>query len=112
MNKLISVSMLTALLTAGPALAADGAALFQSKGCSACHHATEDRSAQGLGPSLQQVAEAYGGDSEAVEAFLKGEGEPKVYPDKYPIMKTQLGITKALPEEELQALASYLAGGN
>jgi cytochrome c len=111
MKKLIAISaamLVPALLFGASAQAEDGAAIFQAKGCVACHDATQDRTAQGLGPSLQQVAAAYKGDQAGLVAFLKGEGEPKVAPDKYPIMKSQLAITQALTDAERDALAQFL----
>ena len=108
MRKLVFLSAISALLATGPSLAQDGQTIFQSKGCTVCHDAQQDRVAMGLGPSLKQISEAYKGQEDALTAFLKGQGEPKVYPDKYPIMKGQLAITQALPDDELKALATYL----
>ncbi|NPA13152.1 MAG: c-type cytochrome, partial [Aquificae bacterium] len=54
----------------------NGQALFNSKGCAACHPATTD----GVGPSLQKIAQAYGGDTQKLIQFLKGEGKPIVDP--------------------------------
>jgi cytochrome c len=108
MKKLIAVSAISALFVAAPSFAADGAQIFQSKGCVACHDATQDRVAQGLGPSLKMIAEAYKGKEDALISFLKGEGKPHVYPDKYPIMQGQLALIKGLSEDDRKALATYL----
>ncbi|HIQ49523.1 MAG TPA: c-type cytochrome, partial [Aquifex aeolicus] len=50
MKKLI----LAGLLVAGVSLAADGKAIFQSKGCASCHQPAVDT----VGPSLKKIAQA------------------------------------------------------
>jgi cytochrome c len=41
-------------------------------------------------------------------AFLKGEGEPIVDPSQYEVMRANFVITKAMSDEELQALEVYV----
>jgi len=96
------------LVSCTPALAANAEALFEANGCAACHHPTEDRVAKGLGPSRAQISDAYAGRAEQMVAFLRGDSEPILYPDKYTLMKTQLPRLSALNDEELRSLANYL----
>ncbi len=81
-----------------------GKALFQSKGCTACHQPAADT----VGPSLKKIAQVYGNDVEGLVKFLKGEAQPKVDPAKFAVMKPQLAQLKGLSEGELKALASYI----
>ncbi len=111
MRKLLAmsaVSVLPFLATVGTSWATDGEKIFQSKGCVACHDATQDRVSIGLGPALKQIAASYKGHQDALVEFLKGEGKPKVYPAKYPIMQAQLAMIKGLSPEDRQALAKFL----
>ena len=101
--------LLAALLViSSPALADEAGKLFQANGCSACHHPEEDRTDRGLGPSLSQIAEAYRGRPEKLVEFLRGDSEPMLYPEKYPLMKAQLPRVMSLGDAELRALANYL----
>lgn len=100
MKKLI----LTGLLVAGVALAADGKAIFQSKGCSSCHQAAVDT----VGPSLKKIAQAYAGKEEQLIKFLKGQSQPIVDPAKAAIMNAQLAMIKGLSDAELKALAEFI----
>ena len=93
---------------ANVALANDGEALFKANGCTLCHHPQEDKMEQGLGPSLQQIADAYGDDSEAMRAFLRGNAKPRVYPDHYVIMKAQLTRVAGLSDEHLNAIVEFI----
>ena len=94
------------------ALAEDGAKLFASKACTACHHAEKDQSAYGLGPSIKMIKEAYAaegkGGAEGVAKFLNGEGKPIVKPELYATMQAQLAMTKAMTPEQRKAIADYL----
>ena len=100
MKKLI----LTGLLVAGVALAADGKAIFQSKGCASCHQPAVD----GVGPSLKKIAQAYAGKEEQLVKYLKGQAEPIVDPAKAAIMNAQLAMIKNLSDAELKALAEFM----
>ena len=83
---------------------ADGQAIFQSKGCAACHQAAVDT----VGPSLKKIAQAYAGKKDQLIAFLKGKHEAIVDPAKFGIMQPQLNTTKVLSDEELNALADFI----
>ncbi len=96
--------LVATLALAGFALAADGKAIFQSKGCGACHQPAADT----VGPSLKKIAQAYAGKEDQLVKFLKGEAQPIVDPAKFAIMKAQLTPLKGLSEEELKALAQYM----
>jgi cytochrome c551/c552 len=82
----------------------DGQQIFQSKGCTACHNPNVDT----VGPSLKKIAEAYKGKKDELIAFLKGEHPAIVDPAKEAIMKPQINTTKALPDDQLEALADYI----
>ena len=110
MNRVLPALVLLALPAS--ALAEDGAKLFTSKACTACHHAEKDQTALGLGPSIKMIKEAYSaegkGGAEAVAKFLNGEGKPIVKPELYPVMQGQVALTKAMTPEQRKALAEYL----
>lgn len=108
MKKIVIASIMSATLLSGGLFAADGKTLFTQKGCTACHDMNQDRAAMGLGPSIKMVSKAYKGNKAGLISFLKGEGQPKIYPDKYPTMKGQIAMTKTLPAADLDAIASYL----
>lgn len=110
---------MTRILLAAAALAvlpttalADGATLFSSKACSACHNAEKDQTAMGLGPSIKMIKGAYSaegkGGADGVAKFLNGENKPIVNPAMYPVMQGQLAITKAMTAEERKALADFI----
>ena len=100
--------LLASLLVCSPAFADDGRRLFQANGCAACHYPAQDRTGHGLGPSLAQVADAYRGRADALVEFLRGNGEPLLYPDKYRLMKAQLPRVMALSDRDLRSLAQYM----
>lgn len=89
---------------AGFTFAADGKAIFQSKGCASCHQPTVDT----VGPSLKKIAQAYAGKKDQLIKFLKGEAPAIVDPAKAAIMKAQLTMLKGLSDKELEALADYI----
>lgn len=80
-----------------------GKNLFNAKGCAACHQPSVDT----VGPSLKTIAKYYNTPEEMVK-FLKGESKPKVWPEKFAVMKPQLATLKPLSEGELKAIASYI----
>ena len=104
MKKIMATAVLGFAISVTGAIAADGGALFKSKGCSACHQA----SVKTVGPSLKQIAQAYKGKEGDLIKFLKGEAKPIVDPAKFGIMKPQLNTTKAMSDEELKALAEFI----
>ncbi|MCL6462093.1 MAG: c-type cytochrome [Flavobacterium micromati] len=82
-----------------------GKEIFEGKGnCVACHQVAE----KVIGPSLQEIAKIYKDKNANMVVFLKGEGEPIVDPSQYEVMKTNFVITKAMSDQELQALEAYV----
>jgi cytochrome c len=82
-----------------------GKEIFEGKGnCVACHQVAE----KVIGPSLQDIAKIYKDKNANMVAFLKGEGEPIVDPSQYEVMRANFVITKAMSDEELQALEAYV----
>lgn len=109
MKKIIVTAVLASAFFAGSVYAESGASIFNTSGCTTCHHPTKDQAAMGLGPSLKMIGKAYKGKEGELVKFLKGDGKPKVYPDKFPIMMGQIAITKTWPDAKLKAVASWLA---
>ncbi|MFV8346299.1 c-type cytochrome [Flavobacterium sp. ZB4P13] len=82
-----------------------GAAIFQGKGnCVACHQVDK----KVIGPSIQDIAKIYKDKNASIVTFLKGEGEPIVDPSQYEVMKTNFALTKAMSDDELEALEAYM----
>lgn len=82
-----------------------GQELFEGKGnCIACHQIEQKI----IGPSLIEIAKKYKEDNASIVSFLKEESEPIIDPSKYEIMKTNFAITKAMSDEELGAIESYI----
>ncbi|SNZ02452.1 cytochrome c [Persephonella hydrogeniphila] len=104
MRKQLLAAVLGFGIFAGGAMAADGEAIFKSKGCSACHKPAS----KSMGPSLKEIAQAYKGKEGDLVKFLKGEAKPIVDPAKFSMMKPQLSKTKALSDDELKALADFI----
>ncbi|RLJ70977.1 cytochrome c [Hydrogenivirga caldilitoris] len=100
MRKLLAVM----LIAGGMTFAADGAAIFKSKGCASCHQPAADT----VGPGLKKIAQAYAGKEGELVKFLKGEAPAIVDPAKEAIMKAQLTMVKNLPEDQLKALADFI----
>jgi len=107
MVKKVLFGILSVSVLVGSSMAADGKTIFKSKGCSMCHKETVDS----VGPSVKHIAEVYGGDVNKMVAYLKGEHPAIVMPQKAAMMKRFLGKLKSLSDEELKALATYLATG-
>ncbi|WP_457623873.1 c-type cytochrome [Persephonella sp.] len=106
MKKAIVSAVVGLAVMAGGAMAADGAGIFKSKGCGACHKP----SAKGVGPSLKDIAATYKGKEGDLIKFLRGEAPPKMDTGKFNIMKAQLAKTKALSDAELKALVDFILG--
>ena len=102
--KKILLSIFGLVFMVSATFAADGKAIFQSKGCSSCHNPDVET----VGPSLKKIAAAYKGKEEELIKFLKGHGKAIVEPSKFPIMMSQLNVTKQLSDEELKALAEFI----
>ncbi len=82
-----------------------GKEIFEGKGnCVACHQVDQ----KVIGPSLQEIAKIYKVKNGNMVNFLKGEGDAIVDPAQFPVMQTNLEITKTFTEEELKAVEAYI----
>lgn len=82
-----------------------GQELFDGAGnCFACHKPDQ----KVIGPSIQEIAKIYNEKNGDIVAFLKEKADPIVDPDLYETMKTNLAITKKMPEEDLKAIEAYM----
>ena len=82
-----------------------GKELFEGKGmCATCHKADVATS----GPSIKDISKMYTDKKASISLFLQGETDPIVDPSQYEIMKANLEITKAMTDEELQAIEKYM----
>ena len=82
-----------------------GKEIFEGKGnCVACHQVDQ----KVVGPSIQEIAKIYKDKNGNMVGFLKGEGEAIVDPSQFPVMQTNLEITKTFTEEELKAVEAYI----
>jgi cytochrome c551/c552 len=102
---LMAVSFL--LLISAVIYAENGLSTFNKKGCKMCHSISND--ANKMGPSVTQIRKAYKGNLKGLIGYLKGKGKPKLLPDKYSIMKTQLKKLENLSGNKLRELAEFLA---
>jgi len=82
-----------------------GKELFEGKGkCVTCHLPAQ----KVIGPSIQEIVKTYADKKASIVTFLKGEADPIVDPAQYEVMKTNFVVTKAMTDEELQALEKYM----
>ena len=86
--------------------AVDGKKIFEKNSCPICHKETKDA----IGPSLKTIAEFYKNNPKQLEQFFKGHADPIIWPDRFDMMKTQLGKFRAMSDEELKALINYILG--
>ena len=94
----------TAEETVDPQLAL-GAELFNGKGtCTACHKANEKT----VGPSIKEITQIYKEKGASIAKFINDEGEPLVDASQYEVMKANFVITKAMTQEERDALDAYM----
>jgi len=108
MKKLLISALLCAPLFATDAMA-EGRDLYMSLECKNCHDPEKDQIAVGMGPSLQRIAKAYAGDEDGLVKFLKSEAKPRISPENYMVMETQLAmILYGKPEENLRNLARFI----
>ena len=84
--------------------AIDGADLFASNGCVACHQLE----AKTVGPAIKEIAEAYADNADGLGAFLNGEADPIVDVAQAAVMAPQIETTKAMSVEERAAIVDYL----
>ena len=100
-NPFVSTETETSVLTP----VALGKELFEGKGmCATCHKTDVATS----GPSIKDISKMYSDKKASISLFLQGEMDPIVDPSQYEIMKANLEITKAMTDEELQALETYM----
>ncbi len=97
-------ALLLILLAGGSAVAEEGASLFVSKGCASCHPPRKE----GMGPSLERIAEAYAGKREDLIRYLKGQGPAIVDPSRDEIMRAQLTMISGLSDEQISAIADFI----
>ena len=82
-----------------------GKELFEGKGnCVACHLVDK----KVIGPSIQEIAKIYKDQKGNIIDFLKNDAKPIVDPSQYEVMKTNFTITKAMSDEELSAIETYI----
>jgi cytochrome c551/c552 len=87
-----------------------GSQLVEERGCGACHDRTEDQTLYRLGPSWEQIAEAYKGREEDMEAFLKGGCDPIVDEARFEIMHGEIVKMKGLSDSQIRDLRKYICG--
>jgi len=82
-----------------------GKSIFEGKGnCTACHQVDQ----KVIGPSIHEIAKIYKDKKGDIITFLKGNAEPIVDPSQFDVMKTNFPVTKAMTDEELKAIESYI----
>jgi cytochrome c len=82
-----------------------GKSLFEGKGnCVACHLVNQ----KVIGPSIQDMAKIYKEKNGNIVDFLKNDAKPIVDPSQYEVMKTNFTITKAMSDNELNAIEEYI----
>lgn len=82
-----------------------GKEIFEGKGnCTACHQVDQKI----IGPSIQEIAKMYKDKKGDIITFLKGNAEPIVDPSQFDVMKTNFPVTKAMSDEELKAIETYI----
>ncbi|MGE6352412.1 c-type cytochrome [Flavobacterium sp. NPDC079362] len=82
-----------------------GKQIFEGQGnCASCHQADQKI----IGPSIKEIAKIYKDKKGDIVTFLKGNADPIVDPDQFAVMKTNFPITKAMSDEELKAIESYI----
>jgi len=108
---ILAISLVSIFSLMGTVFAGDdtGRRIFKERGCAACHHPTEDQMRLGLGPSLEQVAQAYKDHEGDISKFLRCENGPIVDKTKFPIMHDQVVSLKSLSDAELEALAKFIS---
>lgn len=81
-----------------------GQEIFDGKGmCYSCHKPEQKI----IGPSIKEIAQIYKEKGTDIKLFLQEKSDPIVDPKQFPVMKTNLSITKTFSEEELKAVEAY-----
>ena len=58
--------------------------------------------------SIKEIAKTYKDKKGDMVTFLKGNAEPIVDPSQFSVMQTNFEITKAMSDEELKAIETYI----
>jgi cytochrome c551/c552 len=104
----ISLAGTLSYVDAGSGGNVSGKAVFDQRGCAACHDGTKDQSVLGLGPSFQQICEAYKDSDADLNKFMKCESSPLLDKARYSTMHEQIVKIKSLSDAELKALLHYI----
>ena len=82
-----------------------GKELFEGRGnCTACHLPDQ----KVVGPSIKEIAKIYKDKKGDLVTFLKGNADPIVDPSQFSVMQTNFPITKAMSDEELKSIETYI----
>lgn len=81
-----------------------GASIFSERGCTMCHALDMDM----VGPSVRTIGMRYSGNENGLVMYLKGQGQPIVYPERDAMMRPQLMKIGNLYEDEYRSLARYI----
>jgi len=108
---IVCLAGILSLTVAGSRASESGKAIFEKRGCGACHDRTKDQTFNGLGPSLNQIAEAYKGREGEFSTFLKCESKPLVDKARFSIMHEQVVKVKDMSDSELKALEKFICHG-
>ncbi|SHG55079.1 c-type cytochrome [Flavobacterium defluvii] len=82
-----------------------GKEIFEGRGnCTSCHQPDQKI----IGPSIKEIAKIYKDKKGDIPTFLKGNADPIVDPSQFSVMQTNFGITKAMSDEELKAIETYI----
>ncbi|WP_457639102.1 c-type cytochrome [Persephonella sp.] len=103
MKKLLVAAVILPVIFSS-SFAVDGKEVFEKNTCAICHKESKDS----VGPSLKTIAEYYKNNPEQLKQFFKGQAEPIIWPDRFDMMKPQMGKLKALSEEEMDALVNFI----
>ena len=57
---------------------------------------------------MKEIAKIYKEKGASIAKFINDEGEPLVDPSQYEVMKANFVITKAMTQEERDALDAYM----
>ena len=107
----VCLAGILALTVAGSGASESGKVIFEERGCGACHDRTKDQTIDGLGPSLNQIAQAYKGREGDLSKFLKCESKPMVDKARFSIMHEQVVKVKEMSDSELKALEKFICHG-
>ena len=82
-----------------------GKEIFEGRGnCTSCHQPDQ----KVIGPSIKEIAKIYKDKKGDISTFLKGNADPIVDPSQFSVMQTNFGVTKAMSDEELKAIETYI----